>query len=331
LIARRSAGYAHLLSVRGMSPLTNYLRSVGAIPVPASVPRTAVADLLNAFERFLRDERGLAAGTVRNYLSAANLFLRECSGGDVVRLKNLTSADVLRFVSQLGRHHHASDVACGLRAFLRYCHVEGLTADPLVDSIPSVARWRLSSLPKGLGAEDVRSMLEGCDRARGVGARDFAIVTLLVRLGLRAGEVAALELRDIDWRRAEVVVRGKGPRREILPLPADVGEAVAHWLAHGRPVAEDPHVFLSDHAPRNPLTSGAISQVVRRACARAGLVKVGAHRLRHSAASEMLRAGASLSDIGQVLRHRDLLTTAIYAKVDDHALRAVAQPWPSAS
>lgn len=272
-----------------------------------------------------------SAGTVHNYVSAASLFLGEHCSVDDVHLQDLTSADVVRFMSQQVSHHHASDAACGLRAFLRYCHVEGLTAGPLAEAIPSVARWRLSSLPKGLGANDVLSMLEGCDRASGVGTRDFAILTLLVRLGLRAGEVVALELRDIDWRRGELVVSGKGPRSESLPLPTDVGEALTHWLAHGRPISEYPHVFISDHAPRGPLTSSAVSQVVRRACARAGLAEVGAHRLRHSAATEMLRAGANLSDIGQVLRHRDLITTAIYAKVDDRALRVVTQPWPSAS
>ena len=331
LATRRAEGFAHLLSTRGIAPLTDYLRSVGAIPAPAPAPRTPALDLLAAFRYFLLDERGLCAGTVHNYGVVADLFLREYCATVDVRLTDLTSTDVVRFVSTQCRHHHAGNIASGLRAFLRYCHVEGLTTGSLAETIPSVASWRLSSLPKGLTPDHLRSIFEGCDRESDVGARDFAILKLLARLGLRAGEVAAVELGDIDWRRGEIVVRGKGPRRELLPLPADVGEAVAHWLRHGRPISEFPNIFIADRAPRGPLTSSAVSQIVRRACSRTGMSEIGAHRLRHTAATEMLRGGANLSEIGQVLRHQDLMTTAIYAKVDDRALLCVAQVWPSAS
>ena len=331
LAARRAEGYAHLLSARGTAPLMDYLRSVGAVPAPTPVHRTPTLDLLATFRHFLLDERGLRAGTVDNYESVADLFLREHFATTDVRLTDLTSADVVRFVSAQCQHHHAGTIASGLRAFLRYCHVEGLTTGSLAEAIPSVASWRLSSLPKGLAPDHLGSVFEGCDRESDVGVRDFAVLKLLARLGMRAGEVAAMELGDIDWRRGETVVRGKGPRRELLPLPADVGDAVAHWLRHGRPICEHPNIFTAARAPRGPLTSSAVSQIVRRACARAGLSEAGAHCLRHTAATEMLRGGATLSDIGQVLRHRDLMTTAIYAKVDDHALLRVAQPWPSAS
>ena len=331
LVARRAEGFAHLLSIRGTVPLMNYLRLVGAIPTPGPAPRTPTLDLLTTFRHFLFDERGLCAGTVDNYASVADLFLREYFVTADVRLTDLTSADVVRFVSAQCRHHSAGNIASGLRAFLRYCHVEGLTTGSLAEAIPSVASWRLSSLPKGLAPDHLRAVFEGCDRESDVGARDFAILKLLARLGLRAGEVAAMELGDIDWRRGEIVVRGKGPRREFLPLPADVGEAVAHWLRHGRPISEYLNVFIADHAPRGPLTGSAVSRIVRRACSRAGLTEAGAHCLRHTAATEMLRGGATLSEIGQVLRHQDLMTTAIYAKVDDRALLCVAQPWPSAS
>lgn len=331
LVTRRAEGFAHLLSARGMVPLVNYLRSVGAIPAPTPTPHTPSADLLAAFQRFLLNERGLATGTVHNYVVVANLFLREYFGTGDVRLTDLTSADVVRFVSAQCQLHHSGNIACGLRAFLRYGHLEGLTTGSLAEAIPSVVSWRLSSLPKGLTPDHLHSIFEGCDRESGTGARDFAILKLLARLGLRAGEVAAVELGDIDWRRGEIVVRGKGPRRELLPLPADVGEAVAHWLTHGRAICEHPNVFIADHAPRGPLTSSAVSRVVRRACDRAGLAEVGAHCLRHTAATEMLRSGSALSEIGQVLRHQNLMTTAIYAKVDDRALLCVAQSWPSAS
>lgn len=331
LLTRRAEGFAHLLSARGMIPLLDYLRSVGAIPVPTPTPHTPSADLLAAFQRFLLDERGLAPGTVQNYVVVASLLLREYFGTGDVRLTDLTSADVVRFVSAQCQLHHSGNIASGLRAFLRYGHLEGLTTGSLAEAIPSVASWSLSTLPKSLAPDHLRSIFESCERESGVGARNFAILKLLARLGLRAGEVAAMELGDIDWRRGEIVVRGKGPRRGLLPLPADVGEAVAHWLTHGRAICGHPNVFVTDHAPRGPLTSSAVSQVVRRACARAGLAEVGAHCLRHTAATEMLRSGSALSEIGQVLRHQNLITTAIYAKVDDHALLCVAQPWPSVS
>jgi integrase len=174
----------------------------------------------------------------------------------------------------------------------------------------------------------VRALLDSCDRRTTFGRRDFAMLTVLVRLGLRAGEAAALEVSDIDWRAGEVVVRGKGPKIDRLPLPADVGEAVAGWLRRGRGPCPCPNVFTRVRAPRMGLTSAGVSAVVSSACRRAGLPEVNAHRLRHTAATEMLRAGSSLAEVGQVLRHRSALTTSIYAKVDRVSLSAVAQPWP---
>jgi len=177
----------------------------------------------------------------------------------------------------------------------------------------------------------VRLLLASCDRRTTYGRRDFAALTLLSRLGLRAGEVAALELTDLGWRAGVVVIRGKGRRQERLPLPADVGEAIAGWLRRGRPRCECSNVITRVRAPHQRLTSGGVSAIVRAACTRAGLPEVNAHRLRHTAATEMLRAGAGLSEVGQVLRHASLLTTSIYAKVDRTALRALAQPWPGST
>jgi site-specific recombinase XerD len=174
-------------------------------------------------------------------------------------------------------------------------------------------------------------MLTACDRDTVAGRRDYAMLMLLARLGLRGCEVAALELDDIDWRRGELVIRGKGDRQERLPLPADVGEAVSAYLLQGRPRVESRRVFVSVRAPFGDLTSAGVRGVVGSACDRAGMARFAAHRLRHTVATEMLRAGAGLPDVGQILRHRSLSTTAIYAKVDRAALRELAEPWPRGS
>lgn len=192
-----------------------------------------------------------------------------------------------------------------------------------------MAGWRAGSLPRAVAAADVARLLASCDRRRRVGRRDYAVLMLLARLGLRAGEVAALQLHDLDWRAGEVVIHGKGGRVDRLPLPWDVGEAVAGYLRRGRPGTVHSRVFVRVHAPQGPLSAQGVQAVVRAACDRAGLARVGAHRLRHSVATEMLRAGAPLVEVGQVLRHRSAATTAIYAKVDRAALRPLALPWPA--
>jgi integrase len=214
-----------------------------------------------------------------------------------------------------------------LRSLLRYLYVAGLIGAPLQWAVPGVADLRDRSLPRGLEPAVLAKLLAGCDRRRTVGRRDYAILLLLARLGLRAGEVAALRLDDVDWRRGELLVRGKGDRHERLPLPADVGEALVSYLCR-RPKSECRIVFLKVIAPAGPLSGKAIWGVVHDACVRAGIPSVGPHRLRHTAATGMLREGASLEEIAEVLRHQQLKTTAVYAKVDRMALRALAQPWP---
>ena len=217
-----------------------------------------------------------------------------------------------------------------LRALLKFLYLKGYTSRNLATAVPGVAGWHDTTVPAGLAAADVERLLDRCDRDTSVGVRDFAILMLVARLGLRSIEVARLELGDIDWRAGEIVVRGKARRHDRLPLPCGVGDALAAYLSDGRPVTTIRQVFMAVKAPRRPIRADLVSDVTRRACERAGLPRVGAHRLRHALATEMLRRGATLVEVSQVLRHRDLATTAIYAKVDFVTLRRVAQPWPGA-
>jgi site-specific recombinase XerD len=207
--------------------------------------------------------------------------------------------------------------------------LDGVISSSLGEVVPSVAHWGGASLPRAVTPEHLAAMLASCDRNRVKGKRDYAILVLLSRLGLRAAEVAALCLEDIDWRAGEIVVHGKGRSEERLPLPSDVGAAAADYLRRGRPVCpQRREVFLRLVAPCRGLASQGVSEVVRAASERAGVGSFGAHRLRHTAGTEMLRAGASLPEVAQVLRHRSIATTVIYAKVDHLALRELAMPWP---
>lgn len=216
----------------------------------------------------------------------------------------------------------------GLRAFLRFCFLNDLLAVDLSQAALVVRGRRVSSLPRGISRADARALLDSCDRRRALGRRDYALIILLLRLGLRRGEVAALTLDDIDWRAGEVVIHGKGGRDERLPLPADVGAAIGAYLRRGRPASDRREVFLRARAPYAPIASGTVASTVRRACRRAGIPEVGSHRLRHTTACEMVQAGAPIVEIGQVLRHRSLQSTAIYARVDIEQLRQLAAPWP---
>ena len=221
--------------------------------------------------------------------------------------------------------------ALALRSVLRFLQLEGLIDRDLAVAVPTVAKWRLASLVKALDLSFVARLLGGCDRGTPIGRRDFAIVMLLSRLGLRIGEVAGLRLEDLDWRAGELVISGKGSRQERLPLPVDVGEAVVEWLVDGRPDCDSRLVFTRARAPHVGLHPSSLNGVVTRACLPAGLAEVGPHRLRHTVATEMLRAGSSLREVGQVLRHRGSEVTSIYAKVDRLALAVMVQPWPGAA
>jgi integrase/recombinase XerD len=331
--ARRAAGRVTWATPQSMLLPLEYLRELGVAPTPVSaVVEGPLEELLADYSRYLLAERGLCQHTVFDaYGPVARLFLAEREGPDGLELERLCAADVSVFLARECPKRSvtgARDLVCALRSLLRYLHLAGRIEAPLVWAVPSVADLRDRTLPRGLDPAAVKRLLSSCDRRTLVGRRDYAIVLLLVRLGLRAGEVAAIQLEDIDWRAGLLLVRGKGNRQDLLPVPVDVGEAIVSYLRR-RPRGECRALFLRVTAPRRELNRSTIGWVVRAACDRAGLPRVGAHRLRHTAATEMLRKGASLAEIGQVLRHREQKTTAIYAKVDRTALTALARPWPS--
>jgi integrase/recombinase XerD len=330
--SRRAAGLVMWAAPRSAMLLVGYLRGLGVAPPPVPVvAQGPLQELLADYRRYLSIERGLSDHTVFDaYEPAARLFLTAGVDRHGLGLDRLCAAGVSSFLAGECPKRSVSgarDLVCALRSLLRYLHVAGLIEAPLVWAVPSVADLRDRSLPRGLEPAAVSRLLASCDRRRLVGRRDYAILSLLSRLGLRAGEVAAMRLDDVDWRRGELLVRGKGSRQDVLPLPVDVGEAMVSYLRR-RPRCECRAMFLRVTAPRVAMDRCTVAWVVRAACDRAGLPRVGAHRLRHTAATEMLRAGASLAEIGQVLRPREQKTTAIYAKVDWNALRPLAPPWP---
>ncbi|MDP9073605.1 MAG: site-specific integrase [Actinomycetota bacterium] len=331
MAARRAAGLERHVTIRSLSPLLGYLVGIGVTTVGG---RHAVIDpveeVLNRYACYLRVERGLDRGTIAGYVSAVRPFVAEHSRPD--SLAALSAADVTRFIVAFcpGRPPGpAKVIVTAMRSFLSWLHLEGTLAVPLAGAVPSVASRRLVGLPDPLSISQVRALLGACDRRSRIGRRDYAMIILFWRLGMRAGEVARLGMDDIDWHVGEVLVTGKGPKIERLPLPGDVGEAMAGWLQRGRPgTAVGRSVFVRVVAPHRALSPTGVTQAVFAVGQRAGLGTVRAHRLRHSAASGMLAAGATLPEIGRVLRHRRTLTTAIYAKVDIRALREVAAPWP---
>lgn len=333
--ARRNAGYSNHRSTKALEPLLDYLRGLGATPsAPAPVASGPIPELLARFRRYLATERGLAEATIAGYLHAVEPFLTDRETAEGLGLRRLKASDLITFASvrcpQQGRGS-AKMTVTALRSLVGFLHLEGEIDRPLAAAVPSAASWRGASLPKRLEPTEVEALLASCDQATANGLRDLAIITTLVRLGLRRGEVAGLELGDIDWRGGEIVIRGKGGSIERLPLPADVGELIAAYLSDGRSAeGGERSVFVRVRAPHRGLSPGAVTQVVVAAARRSGLGQIHAHRLRHTAASELLRAGASLPEVGQLLRHRSIRTTAIYAKVDRNSLREIVRPWPEA-
>jgi integrase/recombinase XerD len=334
LAARRTAGYTAYRTPKALAPLLAYLQGRGVTPPEEIIAPTGPAGVLaERFRRYLLAERGVQPKVASRYVALVRPFIAGCLGddGQPGDLGRLTAADVTGFMVAGARMlvpKSAQMLATALRSLLRFWHLEGLTSGPLDLAVPKVANRR-PGLPRALPPSQLRALPASCDLARPDGRRDYAMMLLMARMGLRAGEVAGLRLDDIGWRHGEVTIRGKPNRRDRLPLPAEAGEAIAAYLKDGRPPAAlDRSVFIRIKAPHRGLTSGGVTQAVAAAGRRAGLGVVHAHRLRHSAATAMLAEGAPLAEIGQVLRHRRPLTTAVYAKVNIEALRGLARPWP---
>jgi len=329
---RRDRGERDLVTPRGVTLLLEHLRRLGIVP-PASrpAPDGPAAEALERYHDYLASERGLPERGVLRYVAEVGPFVRRLEGPGGINWAVLSAADVTRFMMEVcGSPERApsSNLLAALRGFLRFAQLEGWIALPLAQAVPSVAHWSGASLPRRLERDEVKRLLGNCDRQTAAGRRDYAILTLLVRLGLRANEVARMQLDDIDWRGGELTVHGKGQRDEKLPLPSDVGKALVDYLRNGRPPTSCRATFLRLQAPLRGLGPIGVTLLVYRACNRAGMARVSAHALRHTAATEMLRAGASLGEGGQALRQRSASATALYAKVDHNALRQLARPWP---
>jgi len=310
------------------------LRDAGMI-APAKPPQITAQDQIFAkFADYLQKERGLAAGSINAYSPAIRRFLSEVCPAGVDDLGKISRSDVVRYVERQARDGSPGSgkaMCWSLRAFLRYLYRKRLNRVPLAGCVPSIRQWKLANLPTYLSAEQVQNVLDGCDRASAIGRRDYAILMMLAKLGLRANEVAILTLDDIDWRCGEMRVRAKGRQLVGMPIPPDVGAAVVAYLRDGRPKSPCRKLFLRTRAPHLGFAShSAITVIAKTAVARAGirgLARQGAHLFRHSLATELLRAGATLSEIGQLLGHKSHDTTRIYAKVDIDALRTLSLPW----
>lgn len=319
----------------GLRKIMRLLQDEGLLKVKAPPshdnPHKRVED---DFDRYLSEERGLASVTRIYYLRFVGHFLRAQFGDKPARLTVLRAKDIVAFVQKEAPHHSpkcAGLMITALRSFLRYLRFRGVIVIDLAACVPAIANWQFSSLPKFLQMRQVRQVLHACDRRTGHGRRDYALLLLLARLGLRACEVVALTLDDINWRIGEITIRGKGNRSTRLPLPPDVGHAISAYLKNGRPVCSTRRVFVCLRAPRRAFAnSEAVSTIVARRLKSAGIDSphTGAHVFRHTLATNMLRQGATFAEIGHLLRHRSFNTTAIYAKVDLRALLPLAQRWP---
>lgn len=329
LQSRQRAGYTAMLTRRALVRPLDFLRRIGVAPLPSKVPTrpSGLEQVLIRYAEYLRQERSLAASTIKARVKTASRFLSKATTRRAMRA--LTVADVRRFMGQMAKRNGCSALAGiggDLRSLLQFLFVERIIPADLRPSVPSSVGWRDRTLPRGISSDDLHRMLQSCDRRTLSGKRDYAVLLLLARLGLRQGEVAALTLDDFDWTRGEVAVGSKG-KQSRLPLPKDVGTAVTAYLLR-RPRVSCRRIFLRLRAPVQPLKN--VQAVVCAISVRAGVGPFFPHRLRHTAATEMLRRGASLGEIAEVLRHTSSYTTAIYAKVDRRALRAVVRPWPGA-
>jgi len=317
-----------------VAQLLHFLREQGVCkwPHPVAVPAD---DTAIGFGRYLQDERGLTETTIRTFTTEAQQFLKARFASGQVHLRRVRPAEVIAFVQAQSKHRKPAvmkSVVTALRSFFRYAQYRGEVGAALVASVPSVASWVVTPpLPSAISPEHAKHAIESCDRGTAVGRRDRAVLLLLARLGLRACEIIRLMLDDIDWDNGYLKVHGKGRHECLLPLPADVGDAIAAYLKDGRRISEDRHLFQRSQAPIRGLKgSSAIFSIVNYAIRRAKVDAPhrGTHQFRHALAVNMLKRGASLPEIGEVLRHRSPESTAIYARVDIQALRELALAWP---
>jgi integrase/recombinase XerD len=333
-LAERRREYTNLYSRRALGPILGYLRRVGAVPPSVEVsPASAAQRLLAQFARYLTTQRALSTPVVTAYVHWVRPFVEQvlCPAG-AQGPRDISAVELTHFLAnQLPAmsRKSAQMTATSLRSLLRFLHAETIVSHNLVDAVPPVASWRLSGLPQALSPEDVEALLGACGATEQVSRRDRAVITLMRRLGLRCAEVATLCLDDIDWVNGTLTVAGKSGRVDRMPIPVDVGEALVDYLRHGRPNTAERCVFVRAVAPFTPLRSASVSCIVARAAQRAGLGKIHGHRLRHTAATETLNAGAGLEEVAQLMRHAGVATTVIYAKTDQNRLRTLARPWPS--
>ena len=333
--ARKRKRSIHSVDRPALRRFLSVLREIGMI-APAEPSRITPQDQIFAeFSDYLQRERGLAPRSIVRHLPVIRPFLCEVCPAGAKDLSKFDHADVVRYVERHARDGspNSGKVMCwALRAFLRYLHHKAMNPIPLAGCVPSIRRWKLANLPTYLSAEQVQNVLDGCDRSSVLGRRDYAILMMLARLGLRANEVATLTLDDIDWRSGEMRIRAKGRQHARIPLPPDVGAAVVAYLRNARPKSSCRRLFLRMPAPHVGFAShGAITMIAKTALERAGIrgfAHQGAHLFRHSLATELLRSGATLSEIGQLLRHQSHDATRIYAKIDIDTLRTLSLPWP---
>jgi site-specific recombinase XerD len=331
---QRDPNIVHSRESAPLRRLLAMLREIGVTATRPPEPRSSQQRLADDYRQYLVRERGLAETSLPNYVPLAEQFLSERFGGSEMNLPELTAPDVAKFLQDRARQlspGRAKLLVTALRSFLRYLRHQGEISIDLAGCVPPVAAWSFSTVPKFLPAGTVQRVLDNCERSTANGKRNYAVLLLLARLGLRACEIVALSLDDIDWDNGRITIRCKGGRWTQLPLPADVGEAIAVYLRSGRPRCVCRRVFLRHRAPiRGFAHSITVSTIVKRALIRASIdsVRKGAHLFRHTLATELLRHGASLDEIGELLRHRSPNTTAVYAKVDLTALRTLALPWP---
>jgi len=328
--ARRAEGRTTLRRVANFSVPIAYLREIGVVLPEVFPPSDPAAQFLGRYRRYLASERGLVESSISVNLRVAETF---CSKRDL-RLEELSAAEVTAYIAAFSAHASigwSKKTVSALASFLRFLHVTGVIAEPLAAGLPKLAGYR-PTVPCELDENDFVRLLGGCDRSRDVGLRDYAVLTVLWRLGLRRGEVAGLRVEDIDWRRGVITVRGKGNHHELLPIPTDVGEAVVRYLheGHRRVPPGCRALFVQVRAPEGAMSPDGVGDVVARVSRRVGLPAMGAHRLRHGTATQLVRHGASWPEIAQFMRHRTAAVTASYATVDPALTAELARPWPGA-